>query len=45
MHVFKGPSAQAAKFADALLATNPSDAGLKARIVEFGKSQPAVIAA
>lgn len=38
MDVFKGPSAQAAKFADALLATNPGDAGLKARIVEFGKA-------
>lgn len=36
--VFDGPSAPAAKFADALLATNPGDAGLKARIAEFRKA-------
>lgn len=36
--VFEEPSAQAAKFADALLATNPGDAGLKARATEFRKA-------
>lgn len=35
---FVGPSAPAAKFADALLATNPGDAVLKARITEFRKA-------
>lgn len=35
---FVGPSAPAAKFADALLATNPGDAALKARITEFRKA-------
>ncbi len=36
--VFEGTSAPAAKFADALLATHPGDAGLKAAIAEFGKA-------
>ncbi|MFQ6310652.1 tetratricopeptide repeat protein [Lysobacter capsici] len=36
--VFEGASAPAAKFADALLATNPGDAELKAAIAEFGKA-------
>jgi predicted Zn-dependent protease len=35
---FDGPSAQAAKFADALLASSPLDAGLKARMTEFRKA-------
>ncbi|MBW8808360.1 MAG: tetratricopeptide repeat protein [Lysobacter sp.] len=35
---FEGPSAPAAKFADALLATNPGDAALKARITELRKA-------
>jgi hypothetical protein len=37
-YVFEGPSVPAAKFADALLATHPGDAGLKAAIAEFGKA-------
>ncbi|WP_157754035.1 hypothetical protein [Lysobacter capsici] len=36
--VFKGPSAPVAKFADALLASHPGDAGLKTPIAEFGKA-------
>lgn len=36
--VFEGPSAPVAKFADALLASHPGDAGLKAAIAEFGKA-------
>lgn len=36
--VFEGAAAPAAKLADALLATNPGDAGFKAAIAEFGKA-------